>query len=129
MKARTILLVAMLLIVAILVSACGGSNVSKEDQDAARATVDKMLHSSTYDEFISYFTAQNRSEMSNSSTWQGIWGNLSRDGLTIWRITEVKGGTDVVDVTTTNNFAPSTRMYRLILEDGEWLVNEIAIPD
>jgi hypothetical protein len=107
----------------LLIVGCGGG-ASDEDKSAAKAIVEKMLASETYDEFMECFSQDIQQVMKDSGYWRETWENLNKNGDPIWVVTDIEGDEEVIEVFSTNIYLPdSLRSYPVTVINGEWVID------
>ena len=150
---RWILLMACIVLAAAAVSGCAKERpLTEQDLTDGRATVEKALNSSSFEEFLQCMSRRNREAMHHDEVFRRFWSDLKRDGEPVWRVGDITdGGSGRIKVETTwipdspewgadspdsaeeglrltlsERRQESLRVYFLIREDGSWVMDEIA---
>lgn len=116
----------LLVLLAVYAGGCGRS-ASEEDLTRARSVVQRVLYSSSYEDFLQGFTQKRRARMEDTAIWIRWWQEKISKDRSIWAIESVRdGGRGTIEVVVQHRRRPTSRQYyRLVREGRTWAIQEI----
>jgi hypothetical protein len=109
---------------------CGsgcGQPASDDDLTRARSVVQRVLFSTSYEDFLQGFTKERRSRMVETAIWIRWWEEKISKDRSAWAISSASdSGNGVIEVVVQHRRrATSRQRYRLVRDGSTWAIREI----
>ena len=125
-RRRLLEVVWVLALHALFLAGCAG-RVGEAEAAKARATVERALRATTFDDFLAPFTPANRARMKEAPVWIRWWQEKFAKNRTGWQVAEIRGLRDgrIEVIVQHRQRKTSRQFYRLRAERGTWLIDQI----